>query len=402
MYRYVILIIFGVLILGNSSVFADESIPNWIKQLAGFWSNNQISDSEFLNAIKYMLQHEIITISDDTFHDITPIPNDIIPNDIIPNDIVPNSTIVSTVPNGAMMHNMIMVNQLHHLDDNKTVEQIEMWLEAGEDPNVTNCSREAPDTCIESWLNEGREAGDKEIPPLERIRDELDDIQFDWLIRSNSQFVGETIFLEGIILEVADVKDDKYEILLDIHQINFEYDNGFVVIKYEGPRMRDGDTILVAGTISGLEVIEISNRDVIVKSNNKIDTSSTQVELPYMTASRIHVLAHPNTFIPGLLNEGALNVSRDTLKEHREILEGSLVHFEGTVTSIQEEEFRLNTSESSNDVSMVTVKYFGNVLNNTIFYDGDEVSRYDKVRVYGIATAEMNGTNPVIVALHIH
>jgi len=36
-------------------------VPDWIKGLAGFWSNGDISDKEFASAIEYLIQSKIIT-----------------------------------------------------------------------------------------------------------------------------------------------------------------------------------------------------------------------------------------------------------------------------------------------------------------------------------------------------
>jgi len=38
------------------------SIPDWVKDLAKWWSDGTISDSEFVSGIKYMIEHDIISI----------------------------------------------------------------------------------------------------------------------------------------------------------------------------------------------------------------------------------------------------------------------------------------------------------------------------------------------------
>ncbi|MGI0047173.1 MAG: S16 family serine protease [Nitrosotalea sp.] len=40
----------------------EPSIPNWIKKTAQWWSQNQTSDSEFLTAIQYMIDHNILHV----------------------------------------------------------------------------------------------------------------------------------------------------------------------------------------------------------------------------------------------------------------------------------------------------------------------------------------------------
>lgn len=53
------------------SISAEESlIPLWIKNTAGWWANEQINESEFLNAIQFLIQNEIISISDSIHNEI--------------------------------------------------------------------------------------------------------------------------------------------------------------------------------------------------------------------------------------------------------------------------------------------------------------------------------------------
>ena len=37
-------------------------IPGWIKDSAGWWADGQLSDVEFANALKWLIQEEIIII----------------------------------------------------------------------------------------------------------------------------------------------------------------------------------------------------------------------------------------------------------------------------------------------------------------------------------------------------
>jgi len=46
-----------------ASTSAEESlIPSWIKTIAGFWSADQISDSEFIGALQFLVENEILVI----------------------------------------------------------------------------------------------------------------------------------------------------------------------------------------------------------------------------------------------------------------------------------------------------------------------------------------------------
>jgi len=57
---------YGILITSDGYVkyvqFSIPFIPNWIKQNAKFWSNDQITEQEFTNGIQYMIKEEIIKI----------------------------------------------------------------------------------------------------------------------------------------------------------------------------------------------------------------------------------------------------------------------------------------------------------------------------------------------------
>ena len=45
----------------NSSAQEDVQIPAWVKNTAGWWSNDEISEREFLAGIEYMINNNIIS-----------------------------------------------------------------------------------------------------------------------------------------------------------------------------------------------------------------------------------------------------------------------------------------------------------------------------------------------------
>jgi len=47
----------------NSSENSLDVIPSWVKNSAGWWSNNEISDTEFIAGIKYLIENNIIKVS---------------------------------------------------------------------------------------------------------------------------------------------------------------------------------------------------------------------------------------------------------------------------------------------------------------------------------------------------
>ena len=48
---------------GSTSVQADTSIPDWIKNNAGWWSSGQIPDSAFVSGLQWLISNGIMTIS---------------------------------------------------------------------------------------------------------------------------------------------------------------------------------------------------------------------------------------------------------------------------------------------------------------------------------------------------
>lgn len=58
------------ILVSFSSVQAQEQIlPDWIKDVAGFWSNGQISDADFFGVIQYLIDNNLITTSDDALYE---------------------------------------------------------------------------------------------------------------------------------------------------------------------------------------------------------------------------------------------------------------------------------------------------------------------------------------------
>ena len=41
----------------------DSSIPDWVKNTAGWWSNDEISENDFINAIQYLIKTGIMSVS---------------------------------------------------------------------------------------------------------------------------------------------------------------------------------------------------------------------------------------------------------------------------------------------------------------------------------------------------
>ena len=50
--------------LGAIAYAQSEEIPKWVKEVAQFWVDGQISDSEFIEAIEFLVNAGIIKISE--------------------------------------------------------------------------------------------------------------------------------------------------------------------------------------------------------------------------------------------------------------------------------------------------------------------------------------------------
>jgi len=51
------------ILIPNSFAQEETEIPKWIKNVAGWWAVNEISEKEFLVAIEYLINNDIIHIS---------------------------------------------------------------------------------------------------------------------------------------------------------------------------------------------------------------------------------------------------------------------------------------------------------------------------------------------------
>lgn len=47
-----------------------QAIPPWIKNTAGWWASNSISENEFLHAIQYLVENQVIKVSAGKIHDL--------------------------------------------------------------------------------------------------------------------------------------------------------------------------------------------------------------------------------------------------------------------------------------------------------------------------------------------
>jgi len=60
------LALLSVIVIIIPSVFAEENVPSWVKNTAGWWADNLITDNEFVNALEFLINEGIIKIDSTT------------------------------------------------------------------------------------------------------------------------------------------------------------------------------------------------------------------------------------------------------------------------------------------------------------------------------------------------
>ena len=56
---YTVIVLSGIILIPNA--FA-ESVPDWVKNTAGWWATDSISETEFVNAIEFLVKEDIIQV----------------------------------------------------------------------------------------------------------------------------------------------------------------------------------------------------------------------------------------------------------------------------------------------------------------------------------------------------
>ena len=58
----VLVVISSIPIVLSDSMRGDFTIPNWVKNTAGWWADDKIPDSSFIETIEFLIKEEIITV----------------------------------------------------------------------------------------------------------------------------------------------------------------------------------------------------------------------------------------------------------------------------------------------------------------------------------------------------
>ena len=83
--KITIISVCSVLLLGSMIFYTTasaESIPPWIKNTALWYGEGAISDTEFLNAIKFLLENNLIVLDEEK--------NELVPGNLISSVLIPN------------------------------------------------------------------------------------------------------------------------------------------------------------------------------------------------------------------------------------------------------------------------------------------------------------------------
>ena len=57
---YTVIVLSGAILIPNA--FA-ENVPDWVKNTAGWWATDAISETEFVNAIEYLVKEDVIRVN---------------------------------------------------------------------------------------------------------------------------------------------------------------------------------------------------------------------------------------------------------------------------------------------------------------------------------------------------
>lgn len=382
----------------GTAVASSQDVPNWIKQVAKFWSDDLISDSEFLSAIEYLVQNKFIVIGDD-------------------GGLVQQEQQKQQHDSAVVKETDMQPTKLDIASDVSYIDFLRMLLHS--DDLTDEVLLDRAEIMLEDELFDridvmtGEELLDRiDLMPEGELEYELQDVSYNELVRYNDQYVGEDLFFLGTVREVTDKTDspNSYELLVDVSEINFDKmdADSFIVVNYVGSRLLFDDKIRIAGTIVGLEIRDIVNLDY--SSTKRIESgdgdvverfttgAGTQTYLPVITTSYIQMLKDPKKMYLDESDSIAMRIPYDQLDEHNVVLEGSVVYYEGTVSAVMrsgEELSGFNVDVNPN------VQYFDAVQFN-VEEDIEDLTKYDTVRVHGVVTSTISNIGyPVINATHV-
>ena len=392
--------------LGVATASTDNGeLPSWIKEIAKLWGNDQISDREFMSALQYLVSNGIIVIPAGSILPDSDTPN--IQTDTGNTESVPVTIMQSMPPvydswlrdrEGNETGRYVSFNHIsllkgwNELDGAETFDRLQMLFESAKSDFKANDTRQDRIEKLDLFFG-----SDRDFAPY------WSDVSYDEMVRYTDDYIGDKILVEGTVFEVKD-KDDGFKISLTDFRLNFD-DNLYgnvIVVDYDGPRLRDGDSVLIAGEISGLEVVTVRHAEILTELHSNVgdgSLTSIQVETVVVEASDIQVMADPYDILPRDLEKIALKVPHDQYKDNKEILDGLVVYAQGKLiddddrNSLDVDSFRINVSSTPTTFDPINVWSGSNVI---------DLPDSNIVGVYGLCTYDSLSTiDPSIYAIHV-
>lgn len=375
-----------------------DELPSWVKDLAGFWSNDQISDSEFISALQYLVSNKIIVIPDSDTEVVQPGTDYIEPIPVtVMQTIQPVYDTWLRDREGTGLGKPVSFNHIsllkgwNGLDGEEVFDRLKVFHES------SKADFRAGDTLQDRIEHLDLFFGsDGDFAPY------WYDLNYDEIVRYTDDYVGEKILVEGTVFEVKD-QDHGFKITLSDIRLNFgdQLPGSIIAVDYDGQRLRDGDSVLILGQIAGLEVLTIRDAEIIPELISDIGDESTsiQVETVVVNASDIQVMVDPYDILQKDLDKIALKISHDQYKENREILDGLIVRVQGKLTdedqrnSLDVDSFRINASTNPSAFHPINVWAGDNVI---------DIPDSNTVLVYGLCTYDsLSATDPGMYAIHV-
>ena len=65
-YKIEVFLLIFTLAIGSQSYFVDaeNSVPGWVKNTAGWWAEDKISENEFVKGIEFLINEDIILVDE--------------------------------------------------------------------------------------------------------------------------------------------------------------------------------------------------------------------------------------------------------------------------------------------------------------------------------------------------
>ena len=430
-----------------------NEIPEWIKSVAGFWAEDRITDSEFIGALEFLIEQGIIHVDDSQkiqelerenadlrqrigtigVEDEVDNPIDTTRGDYVsakikvvakdsPVDFVrmflADSDKLSTKE---LIDYVTMTDWLSESEEDKTLlgmeEEILYAMTVG---RLSNSEKMEVAKMLSNARAMEKAVLEGKVPLKVAVTKMLDsarvkpmhDVSYDNnLVRRNLDHVGDGLLINAIVLDAVDRSGDadRYDLLVSADKINLvpQDSPAFVIVSYAGPRILAGDYVRVVGTVTGLEIrdkdylsdtirIESGDKTVSFEQKGSVAGEKTQLQIPAISASSIQILKNPTEMDAVMLKDAALEVPHSLLKENSKSLAGSVVYYEGLVSSVNKDRDG-NLQEFRLDVNQLAYEFdAAKFLNHCECVD---LSRHDDVGVYGVVMSYTESGDPVLHAL---